>query len=402
MSVALGAFRYVAIDAAGKTDKGTVDGGSARHAREVLRERGLTPVAVEPVAPSGLKGRAAVRLTSGEFALFARLVGGLLEAGLELEAALRSTAAQSSNRTKGWYEAVLGAVLQGKNLSQSLATVGRVSELATAAIEAGERSGQLAPVLLALADHAERRSQLRSQILVALLYPIILTLVSVLVAVLLITYVVPEVTRVFEGYDRDLPELTQWLIALSGWLRNYAFELAFGASALVCGAAMAARTERGAEAIDHVLNRLPGVGAVRRAVDRERFADTLAMLLGGGVPLIEALRSAAAVLATGALREQAQAVASAVERGQPVADAMAESQLLSGITIQLVAAGEESSRLESMLERAAKLEGDQLKQRLDVAIGLAEPLLVLLMGGVVLLIVLAILLPIFELNTLIA
>ena len=165
---------------------------------------------------------------------------------------------------------------------------------------------------------------------------------------------------------------------------------------------MAARTERGAEAIDHVLNRLPGVGAVRRAVDRERFADTLAMLLGGGVPLIEALRSAAAVLATGALREQAQAVASAVERGQPVADAMAKSQLLSGITIQLVAAGEESSRLESMLERAAKLEGEQLKQRLDVAIGLAEPLLVLLMGGVVLLIVLAILLPIFELNTLIA
>ena len=236
----------------------------------------------------------------------------------------------------------MGAVLQGKNLSQSLATVGRVSELATAAIEAGERSGQLAPVLLALADHAERRSQLRSQILVALLYPIILTLVSVLVAVLLITYVVPEVTRVFEGYDRDLPELTQWLIALSGWLRNYAFELAFGASALVCGAAMAARTERGAEAIDHVLNRLPGVGAVRRAVDRERFADTLAMLLGGGVPLIEALRSAAAVLATGALREQAQAVASAVERGQPVADAMAKSQLLSGITIQLVAAGEKA------------------------------------------------------------
>ena len=402
MIVALGAFRYIAIDAAGKTDKGTVDGGSARQAREALRDRGLTPVEVVPVAQRDSKGRATIRLSAGEFALFARLVGGLLEAGLELEAALRSTAAQSPNRTKGWYAAVLGAVLQGQNLSQSLATVGRISALATAAIEAGERSGQLAPVLSALADHAERRSQLRSRILVALLYPIILTLVSLSVAVLLVTYVVPEVTRVFEGYGQDLPVLTQWLIGLSAWLRSYAVELGFGLCALVGCVAMAARTERGAEAFDHILNGLPGVGAVRRAADRERFADTLAMLLGGGVPLVDALRAAAAVLATRTLRAQAETVASSVELGQPVTDAMAKSQLLSGITMQLVAAGEESSRLESMLERAAQLEGNQLKQRLEVAMGLAEPLLVLLMGGVVLLIVLAILLPLFELNTLIA
>jgi general secretion pathway protein F len=396
------AFRYTALDDQGRTNRGTVEGGSARQAREQLRARGLTPLEVTPMTGGGTETVARVRVSSAEFNLFARLIGGLLEAGLELEAALRATAEQAPRRAQAFYATVLTNVLQGQTLSEALASIPGMPALGVSAIAAGERSGQVAGVLSALADHGERRAQMRSRVLLALLYPIILTIVSAAVALLLVTYVVPEVTRVFEGYDRDLPWLTQALIYLSDFLRSHA--LAIGTIVTVSVGAVVAmlRSVKGRALWDACLSRVPGIGALRRAVDRERFADTLAMLLGGGVPLVDAVRASAGVVATSKLHAGALSAAQEIEHGRSVVDALGGTSLLSSISMQLVAAGEEGSTLEVMLTRAARFEGERLGRRLDTVLGLAEPLLILVMGGVVLLIVLAILLPIFELNTLIA
>jgi general secretion pathway protein F len=398
----MSAFRYSALAPDGKTERGNLEGGSARQIREQLRARGLTPLEVTPIAGDASTGARQIRVSTTDFTLFARLVGALLEAGLELESALRSSAAQAPARIDAFYATVLSRVLQGTALADALHEIRGVPPLSIAAIAAGEKSGQLAAVLLALAEHGERRANMRGRIAAALAYPTILTLVSLSVAVALVTYVVPEVTRVFDGYQRELPWLTQWLIALSDFLRNHAIALVTLLAILVFVVTAGVRTRAGQVALERLLSATPGLGAMRRAIDRERFLDTLGMLLAGGVPVVEALRAAAAVVGTAALRAGAERGAIAVEGGRTLVEALAPSGLLTPVGAQLVAAGEEAARLEQMLERAARIEAESLTRRLDLVLAMLEPALVLLMGGVVLLIVLAILLPIFELNTLIA
>lgn len=398
----MGAFRFVALDADGRTERGALDGGSARQVRENLRARGLTPLEVEPLVDRPSDAGSGTRVRPSDFTLFARLLAELLDAGLELEAALRTTAAQAPPRLERFHATVLARVLQGVSLADSLADVAGVSTMSVAAVAAGERSGALGPVLRALAEHGERREAMRGRIALAMLYPAILMLVSTAVALTLVTWVVPEVARVFDGYQRELPWLTRALMAAGEFFRANGAWLVPTVLVAVGLSIWQARRPSGQQMADRVLSRVPGVAALRRTADRERFLDTLAMLLSGGVPVVQALRAGAAVVETGTLRVAAEAAADDVERGRSVRDALESTDLLSVVGAQLVAAGEESSRLDTMLARAARIESDRLARQLALWLGILEPALVLIMGGVVLLVVLAILLPIFELNSLIA
>ncbi|NKC12979.1 MAG: type II secretion system protein GspF [Gammaproteobacteria bacterium] len=418
----MSAFEYSAVDARGRTVKGVAEGGSARHVRDQLRGGGLTPLQVEPLVrepvdrgsatrkpastqvpqPDAVsRPRRVARLSHAEYTLFLRLLGSLLEAGLELEVALRTAQRQAGARAQVFYGSLIARILEGMNLSQALRAMGNVPRLGIAAIAAAERAGQLAAVLVALADHGERREYMRNKVMMALLYPAILTLVSVGVALALVTYVVPEVARVFEGYRAELPLMTRALLASSDFLNTYGAALAvLGVVVVVCISA-ARHSPAASRVYDRIAMATPGLRWLRRAVERERFLDTLAMLLAGGVPLVEAMRGAADVLQSELLRAGAEQAIAQARRGQTLAAAMGPSGLLSPVTLQLVSAGEQSARLEDMLMRAAHLEGAQLERRVATSLALLEPVLILVMGVMVLAIVLAILLPIFELNTLI-
>ncbi|MBT6274909.1 MAG: type II secretion system F family protein [Chromatiales bacterium] len=402
----MSAYSYAAVDPRGRTIRGTIDGSSARHARDQLREDGLTVLHIEgmsegTVATTQVTPQLNARLSDPELTLFLRLLGSLLEAGLELEAALRASQRQATAKAGKFYAVLVSKVLEGLNLSEALASMGAVQRLGVAAIAAGERAGKLAGVLSALADHGERRADMRNRITMALLYPAILTVVAVGVALALVTYVVPEVARVFEGYERELPFLTRALLGLSSFLNTHGLMLALVGGVISLACWFASRRPAVRHAFNRILMATPGVRILRLAMERERFLDTLAMLLGGGVPLVEAMRGATDVLVSEQLRRGATLAVQDVERGQTLALAMQPSGLLSPITTQLVTAGEEGARLEEMLMRAARIEGDRLQRRLAASLILLEPALILVMGVMVLLIVLAILLPIFELNTLI-
>jgi general secretion pathway protein F len=404
-------YSYTALDSAGRRVKGVIEGDTARAARTNLRAQALVPIELSPLelAPlasnaSSSGGRSALnRVRAADYDLFCRLVGSLLEAGLELSAALQSAAKQASPRARPLYLAVHAEVQQGKSLSEALAASARSrSTLSLAALAAGERTGNIAQVLLAIADHAERRAELRSRVKMALVYPAVLSVVAIGVVTGLMAYVVPEVVRVFDGFQQELPLLTRVLVGLSDGLNDWGSALLLVVLAVFAGAPILAARADTRLAVDRLTMRLPIIANMRKTMQREQFLDTLAMLLGGGVPLVEALQGTAAVMTSEVMKASVLRIAREVESGRSLEASLEDAQLLSPVSLQLVAAGVEGARLEVMLARAANLEREQIKQRLALALALLEPAMIILMGGFVLLIVIAILLPVFELNRLVA
>ena len=399
-------YSYIALDTAGKRTKGVIEDESARSARTRLRDQALVPVEVTALAAAVTGGSARVtlrRIKASDYFLFCRLVGSLLDAGLELSEALQSAARQATPRAKPLYLASHAQVQQGQALSVALANVGELpAALSTAALAAGEKTGNVAQVLLAIADHAERRAELRGRITTALVYPAVLSIVALSVAIGLMIFVVPEVTRVFDGLRQELPWLTRAFIGISNALRDWGWVMLLAGTVASISLASLSRRPQFQRLIDRLTMRIPLVAPLRRSIQREQLLDTLAMLLSGGVPLVDALRGAGAVLNSHSARAAVLDIARNVEGGQPLDEAMQTSQLLSPVALQLVAAGVESARLDSMLARAAALEREQIRTRLALALALLEPLLIVMMGGFVLVLVIAILLPVFELNRLIA
>lgn len=407
----MGAFEYTALDNRGREKKGVLEGDTARQVRQQLREQGMVPLTVQAVVEREGKGKDKRTGSSGsrrgisatELALVTRQLATLVRSGLPLEEALRTVARQTEKaRIKSMLLAVRSRVTEGHPLAVGLADFPRAfPELYRATVAAGEQSGHLEAVLDRLADYAEKRQQLRQKVQLALFYPALLTLMAVVVTVGLLTYVVPEVVQVFEGIGQELPWLTRSLIAMSDFLRDNGLWLLLGLALLVFAANSILRVPAQRRRFHALLHRLPLIGRLQRGVNTARFARTLSILAASGVPVLEALRIAAQVMSSLPMRDAVEEATARVREGSSLYSALDKGGYFPPMTLHLIASGEASGKLEEMLERAAENQERELETTIAAVMGLFEPLLILAMGGMVLMIVLAILLPIFDLNQLV-
>ncbi|MDO8789520.1 MAG: type II secretion system F family protein, partial [Sulfuritalea sp.] len=270
-----------------------------------------------------------------------------------------------------------------------------------ALVHGGEESGALPTVLQHLADYLDARQSLKQKTALALLYPILVTVVAIVIVTGLLVYVVPQVVQVFQQSRQSLPLLTRALIALSDFLREAGPWLLLALGGGFAAAHVALRRDATKRRWHALLLRLPGLGPLIRGINTSRFASTLAILVGGGVPLLSALASGSRVMTNMLLREAVERAIERVREGAGLSRALGETRAFPPLLIHLVASGEVSGKLEQMLQRAAQLETQALERRLTVLLTLLEPAMILVMGGIVLLIVLAILLPIIEINQLV-
>ena len=399
-------FSYRAQDTNGRHCHGQQEADSARHARQLLRERGLRPILLSS-AKSGSQGarhaQAGTRLGVTDLALLTRLLSTLIQAGLPLEEALGAVAAQSEKRlVSSLLAAVRSRVIEGHAFATALSAFPRAfPELFRASVAAGERSGHLGQVLEQLADYTEARQQSRQKIQLAMVYPLILMFASLSIVGFLLGYVVPDVVRIFINNGQALPFLTQAMIALSNGLRTWGWVVLMLVTASIGAARWALRQPRLKLRWHGVLLNLPLLGKVLRAMEAARFASTLAILGKSAVPLVDALQIAATVITNLAIRQRMLDVARSVREGGTLARGLERSADITPMMLHLIASGERAGELDSMLARAAEQQEKTLAARIALVVSLFEPVMLVLMGGVVLLIVLAILLPILSLNQLV-
>jgi general secretion pathway protein F len=404
------AYEYVALNGRGRQEKGLLEGDTARQIRQILRERGLSPLEVHEVAEKvsagggGLSiGGGGAGLSTTELTLFTRQLSTLARSGLPLDEALTAVSQQTdSRRVQRIALGVRARVIEGNSLASALNDFpGAFPPLFRATIEAGEQAGKLDYVLERLADYVERRAAMRSKILLATFYPAILVIVAVLVVIALLTYVVPKIVGVFDSIHVELPAITRGLIATSAFLQHYGLYL-FGG--IVLALFLFARAMRG-EAFRRRMHlrqlKLPLIGRLTRGTNAGRFTRTLGILFGSGVPILDAMRIGAQVVSNLPMREAIDKATLRVREGASLNRSLAESKLFPPITLHLIASGESSGKLDEMLDRAAENQEREVETVIAAMMAVFEPLLILAMGGVVLIIVLAILLPIFNLNQLV-
>ncbi|MBD3892611.1 type II secretion system inner membrane protein GspF [Hydrogenophaga sp.] len=405
------AYSFEALDAQGATHKGLIDADTAKAARSQLRARALVPIALEPaVNAPGAGGASGLNITlwggrvfnATGLAVWTRQLAGLVAAGLPLERALSALADEAEDEKQQRLVASLRSeVNAGAPFARALST--HPSEFApiyTAVIAAGEQSGQLGVVLERLADDLEEREALKNKLIGASLYPAIVTLVAIVIVVFLVSYVVPQVAAVFAGSERALPLLTQLMLGLSSFVRSHGW-LLLGLLALGSGALVLARRNAALRlTMDAAWLRLPLVGRLARGYNAARFAATLAMLAAAGVPILRALQTAAETLSNQAMRADALDALVLVREGAPLASALASKKRFPPLVSMFARLGEQTGQLPAMLGRAAAQLSAEVQRRAMHLATILEPLLIVAMGAVVMLIVLAVLLPIIQLNQL--
>ena len=399
----MAAFRYEALDAGGHVVSGVLQADTPRQARALLRAQGLLPSVVDAVSAKPAQRAWGPRISAAELSLLTQQLATLLDSGLTVEQALNALIEQSTQPvTRETLAGIKAEVMAGLPLGGALDSYERsFPDFYRALVRGGEESGALPRVLQHLAGYLDARQALQQKITLALLYPVLVSVVAVLIVGGLLAYVVPQVVQVFQQSRQTLPLLTRGLIALSDFL-NVAWPwLIAGAAGGWIAARQALRRDALRRRWHQLLLGLPGLGALIRGVNTARFASTLAILVGGGVPLLKALQSAAGVMSNLVLRGAVETAIVRVREGSSLARALAAENVFPPLLTHLIASGEASGKLEVMLERAAALETQTLERRLAVFLTVLEPAMILVMGGVVLLIVLAILLPVIEVNQLV-
>ena len=402
----MGAYSYVALDARGRKTKGLIEGDTPRMVRAALRDKGLTPMEVEEVEQRERRA-AGFRFSRGipgtELALFTRQLATLLRSGLPLEEALQTVAQQIEGRhTQGVVMGVRARVVEGHTLASALREFPQVfNHLYCATVEAGEQSGHLDTVLERLADYVEKRQELQKKVFAALSYPIILVLASVAIVAFLLANVVPQVVGVFDTLDAELPPLTKGLIASSDFLRENYIIIAVVLAALIIGSQILLRRPAIKRRWHRLQLRLPLFGRLIRGLNAGRFTRTFSILVSSGVPILEALQICARVVQNMPMRELIESAAHKVREGASINRSLAAGRLFPPITLNLIANGEASGQLDEMLERAAHNQELEVDTIISAVMGVLGPALILMMAGIVLTIVLAIMLPIFDMNQLV-
>ena len=399
------AYRFEALDAAGKSSSGLLEADNAKAARAQLRARQLVPLAVNPVTAATTDGSAAKftrRVFSAtERAVWTRQLAGLVSSGLPLERALTALAEESeSDRQRELVAHLKSEVNAGSAFARALATAPReFDDVYRAVVAAGEQSGALGPVLENLADDLEQQQALRTKVLGALLYPAIVSVVALIIVIILVTWVVPQIAGAFTSSKRALPFLTVAMLSTSAFVRQWGWLVALLAAAGITAFVLARRTDAFRESSDAALLRLPLIGRLARGYNAARFGSTLAMLAGAGVPILKALQAAAETLGNRAMRNDALDALAQVREGAPLASALAAKKRFPGLLAMFARLGEQTGQLPLMLQRAAAQLAGEVQRRAMGAATILEPLLIVGMGVVVVVIMLAVLLPIIQLNS---
>ncbi|UID77058.1 type II secretion system inner membrane protein GspF [Stenotrophomonas maltophilia] len=395
-------FDYQAANAQGHIEKGQLEADSPRGARQLLRGRGLTPVQVSAARSAG-SGWGARRLSASELAWATRQLASLLAASLPLEGALSAVIEQAERpHVAQALTAVRADVRAGQRLTVALAARPRdFPSIYRALVGAGEDSGDLARVMERLADYIEERNALQAKVLTAFIYPAAISLVSVAIVIFLLSYVVPQVVTAFVQARQTLPMLTQVMLAASAFVRSWGVWVGLGIAALVVAWRLALRRPELRLRWDAMLMRVPMVGRFVLGVNSARFASTLAILLDAGVPLLRALEAARQTLGNALLARCADDVSARVREGAALGSALKVQKVYPPILVHLVASGEKTGSLAPLLDRAAQTISREIERRAMALTALLEPTMILVMGGVVLTIVLAVLMPIMEMNQLV-
>ncbi|MCC2681492.1 MAG: ral secretion pathway protein [Nitrosospira multiformis] len=398
------AYRYEALDSEGRRVTGVLQADTARQARAQLRAQNLLPSTVDQVRARERGQAPWVRgLRPEELSLLTRQMATLLTAGLTVE---QSLAALIESAEEQMTREVLGGVktevIAGLSLSAALGSYSRsFPDFYRALVHGGEESGTLPLVLRHLAEYLDARQTLKQKTSLALLYPALVTIIAIIIVAGLLMYVVPQVVQVFQHSRQSLPLLTRALIGLSDFLLMSWPYLIIAIAAGGLSARVALRRDDIRYRWHALLLRTAWLGSLIRSSNTSRFASTLSILVGGGVPLLKALSSGARVMSNMVMRKAIENTIEQVREGASLSRALRETRVFPPLLVHLVASGEMSGKLKEMLERAAQLEAQALERRLSVFLTLLEPVMILVMGGVVLMIVLAILLPIMEINQLV-
>ena len=394
------AFAYQALDSAGKTQRGVLQGDTARAVRAALRERGLNPLEVDEIGEAKQRrGLFQRKLSGAQLALLTRQLATLLRAGLPLDEALAALGEENEDtHSRALVAGLRARVLEGASLATAMSEAPDFPEIYRASVAAGEQSGRLDQVLARLADYAEARDALNQKIWAALTYPLLLTLVAVLVVTGLLVYVVPQIVGVFTQMHQTLPWPTRALIGLSNFVKAWGFLLLIVVVSAAIGGRLALQTERLHMAWHVWLLRLPLIGRLVRAANTARCTRTLALLSASAVPLLDALNISAQVMPNLPMRAAVRRAAGKLREGSAFSRSLAESGYFPPVTLRLIASGERAGELERMLEEAANQQQRELDRWTTALTAVLGPLVILLVGAMVLFIVLAILLPIFNLN----
>lgn len=399
----MAAFEYRAVDAKGRKTKGVISAESARAARKQLRFQQLTPVEVKPASKrkrAGASSGSSIR--SQDLVIATRQLAMLIQSALPVEEALDAVASQSERHdVRRIFLSVRASVMEGMRLSDAMALEDRAfNNFYRAMVESGEHSGSLGLVLDRLADYLERTQSMQRKITNALIYPILLAITAVGVITALLVFVVPRIVEQFDSIGQDLPWITNVMLAISGAVRSYGFIAAIGLAALVFVFSRALRSKTFKRGVDGFLLRLPFVGKLNRNLNAARFARTFATLGAGGAPILDTLKAAQATVTNLVMRGAVDKIANAVAEGRTVSSAMKESGVFPPMVVHMTAAGESSGEVDQMMVRIADYLEEEFETNTSAALALLEPLIIIFMGAVVTLIILSIMLPVLQMNTL--
>lgn len=403
----MAAFEYEALDVAGKAIKGVMEGDAERHIRSLLREKGLVPLRVDAIKQESAGGPRRIQLrrgiSSADLALYTRQFATLIHAGLTIEESLNALIEQTeAARARNVLAGVRARILEGQSLARAMGGFpDAFPDIYRNMVDAGEQSGRLDVVLERLADYTEQRQALSQKVMLAFIYPALVTLVAIAVVAGLLIYVVPQVTRVFTDTGQTLPVMTRVLISISDFVRAVGIGWLIGIGGIWVGAKMALKQESVRRRWHRFLLDVPLLGRLLRGINAARLTSTLGILTASGIPLLNALQAAVQVVNNLPMRAAVEDALKQVREGGSLSRALGKSQIFPPLIIHLIASGEQSGKLDEMLIRASEAQTRDLESWVAALTAMLEPLLILVMGGVVLFIVLAILLPIFDMNQMI-
>jgi general secretion pathway protein F len=403
----MGAYEYTALDRKGKNVRGVLHGDTPKQIRQLLRDQHLIPLEVDETRSTMSRARSFGGFRSfhtNDMILFTRQLATMVQAGEPLDSALNSIANEFNRPfSRKIIHSIRSALLEGQDLAGALKQYERqFPDFYIATISAGEHSGKLGAILERLADYIEYRQQHKQQLMLTLLYPTIVICVALVVVFALMTYVVPQVIHVYQDMEQQLPLLTQALIATSGFLRENILLLLIGFLAVLVGSMYLYRVKEIRRSVHAFFISLPLLGKLLQKIQVARFSRTLSILLMSGVDIVEAMKIAAKVVNLIPMQERIEIASQKVREGVSMRRSLGETGDFPAMSLQLISSGENSGKLDDMLERSANSQEREIQITLSTLLGLFEPLLILTLGLVILVIVLAVLLPIFDLNQMVA
>lgn len=399
----MGAYQYLALKKNGSADKGVIEADSERHARQLLREQGLIPTQVKTLTQQRTGNGTKSKISAADLALLTRQLATLLAAGIPVEESLRGVSEQTEkDKVRELVIGIRAKVLEGYALAQAMAQYPNAfPELYRATVGAGEQTGRLDLVLEKLADYTENQQVTRQKIQQALIYPLLMIIVSTAIISFLLTFVVPKIIEVFTSSGQTLPAMTEVLIDISHFIKNYGLYALVVIILLLVGFKRSLRNIKIKTLWHRTLLKMPVVSYLIKTINVARYIHTFGILFAAGVSVLETMRVSASLITNVVMREAFDTATLRVREGAGISEALKETRFISPMAIHLIASGEKSGQLSGMMERAASHLDNEVKRLIDTSLTLLEPLVILFMGAVVLFIVLATLLPIFSMEQLV-